>query len=53
MEQGGEKTVLVALVVRLGGILEEASVIHDDLLADLRVVAIALVDNSLDDTHDD
>lgn len=35
------------------GVLEETSVLHNDLLADLRVGAVALLANSLDDTHDD
>lgn len=53
VEQGGEESVLVALVFGLGGILEEASVVHDDLLADFGRRATARLDSSLDDTHDD
>jgi len=43
---------LRALVVRLGGILQVASVLNGDLVADPGDGSIALLENGLGDTHD-
>lgn len=45
--------VLVALVVGLGGVLEPASVLNGDALANLSDGAGALLDDGLGNTHDD
>jgi len=44
--------ILCALVVRLGGILQVASVLNGDLVADFGDGSIALLENGLGDTHD-
>lgn len=45
--------VLVALLVRLGGVLEEASVFDGDGLANLGNGTVALLVSSLGNTHDE
>lgn len=45
--------LLVALVLRLGGILEPASVLNGYSLASGRLSTGALLKNGLGDTHDD
>lgn len=44
--------ILCALVVRLGGILQVASVLNGDLVADFGDWSFALLENDLGDTHD-
>jgi hypothetical protein len=44
--------ILGALVVRLGGILQVASVLNGDFVADFGDWPIALLENDLGDTHD-
>lgn len=44
-------SVLGPLVIRLGGVLQETSVLDGNLVADLGDGAIALLQDSLLDTH--
>jgi hypothetical protein len=44
--------ILRSLVVWLGGILQVASVLNGDPVADLGTGSIALLENGLGDTHD-
>jgi len=52
-KRGGEgRHVLAALVVGLGGVLEEAGVLNGDVIADLWAWAAALAEDGLGESHD-
>lgn len=51
LDKGHSECVLLALVVGLGGVLEEASVLDGYSLADLGLWAGALLVSSLGDAH--
>lgn len=48
----GSKNVLVALVIRLGGVLKVAGVLNGDSIVDSWGRATAFLENSLSNTHD-